>query len=192
MDSDAATHIFKEEVLYMPGKGRGAIFALLAAGLLLGACTGMDRSFGLTETDRQPMDEAVQRSLEADKLGQSRNWSNPESGHVGTVIPIRTFMNSAGRPCRDYQQTVTIGGETRLAYDTACRQPAGGWHSVNFGGPAGFNSYHPPYRATEYPYGHHYQGYPYDRFDHYHDRFNYGLGRYRSGHGFSLGYGHSF
>ncbi len=169
-----------------------AVFALLAVGLLLGSCASGDQTVALSETDRGLMDRAVQQSLETDKVGQSRNWANPDSGHVGTVTPLRTFTKNSGRPCRDYQQTVTIGGITRLAYDTACRQPSGDWNSLDSGGLAGFDSYRPSYPPGGYAYGHHDHGYPYYRPDHYRGHFIYGPRHHHRGHGFSFGYGHYF
>ena len=40
------------------------------------------------------------------------------------------FKNNNGRYCREFQQTVTIGGRTAEAYGTACRQPDGSWKIV--------------------------------------------------------------
>jgi surface antigen len=36
-----------------------------------------------------------------------------------------------GAYCREFQQTVTIGGKTESAYGTACRQPDGTWKVVS-------------------------------------------------------------
>ena len=47
------------------------------------------------------------------------------------MTPTRTFQTASGQPCREYQQTVTIGGKTEEAYGTACRQPDGTWKIVN-------------------------------------------------------------
>jgi surface antigen len=57
-------------------------------------------------------------------------WTNPDSGHSGTVTPVRTYQ-SGGTYCREYQQTVTIGGQQERSYGTACRQPDGSWKIVN-------------------------------------------------------------
>lgn len=168
------------------------IFALFVIGLSLGACAGVTQTAALTETDRQPMDQAVQQSLETDMVGQSRNWRNPDGGHLGTVIVLRTFTNDAGRPCRDYQQTVTVAGRTRMAYDTACRQPTGNWNSVNFGGLAGFDSYRPSYPSARHAYSHYYNGYPYDRPGHYYGHSIYGSRYHHLGLGYPFGYRQGF
>jgi surface antigen len=38
-----------------------------------------------------------------------------------------TSLNTAGRYCREYQSTVTVGGQPVPAYGTACMQPDGSW-----------------------------------------------------------------
>lgn len=132
-------------------------------GLLAAACTGLDEARRLTPKDVQLMDGAVQRALETNKVGEGSNWSNPDSGHAGTVTPLRTVERWAGRPCRDYQQTATVAGETEVAYDTACRRPNGDWESLHYGGLAGFGSYRPSYpRGFHHdPYWDPHFGYPY-------------------------------
>jgi hypothetical protein len=55
-------------------------------------------------------------------------WSDgPASGEVTT---LREGHTQDGRPCREFQQQVTIGGNTEKAYGTACRQPDGSWQIV--------------------------------------------------------------
>ncbi len=155
--------------------GTKALVALFAAGLLFAACTSVNPKSAMTETDRQLMDRFAQQSLERDKVGQSRSWNNPYSGSVGSVMPVRTFIRKSGRPCRDYRQTVTAGGTTRLAFDTACRQSTGIWNSINFEGLAGYNGYRPVNPSV----GHHHHRYPY-----------HGLGSYQRNIIFGFGYRH--
>jgi surface antigen len=81
----------------------------------------------LDNADRQAMQQATQGTLERTPSGQPSTWSNPDSGHSGTVTPVRTYRTSTGQYCREFQQTVTISGQTQQAYGTACRQPDGTW-----------------------------------------------------------------
>ncbi|MBL4863976.1 MAG: hypothetical protein JKY63_03645 [Rhodobiaceae bacterium] len=53
-------------------------------------------------------------------------WRNDDSGNYGRVEPGNAYQSSQGY-CREYQQTVYIGGEPQQAYGTACRQPDGQW-----------------------------------------------------------------
>lgn len=102
--------------------------ALALAGLLLGACASADALSArpLDPGDLRLMQQATQRALEKSKIGEGSNWSNPETGHLGTVTPLRTDESGA-QPCRDYQVTLTIGGRTEFAYESACRLPDGQW-----------------------------------------------------------------
>jgi surface antigen len=80
----------------------------------------------LDERDKRMAAESQNRALETTPAGQSVAWNNPDSGHSGSVTPIRTYQ-SGGTYCREYQQTVTIGGKQEQSYGTACRQPDGSW-----------------------------------------------------------------
>ena len=63
-------------------------------------------------------------------VGQTITWNNPNSGNSGSVTPVREGKAASGEYCREFQQTVTIGGKSENAYGTACRQPDGSWKIV--------------------------------------------------------------
>ncbi|MCZ6875908.1 MAG: hypothetical protein O7G88_20660 [bacterium] len=46
---------------------------------------------------------------------------------VHNSISVRTYQIDSGQYCREYQQTVVIGGQEDRAFGTACRQPDGSW-----------------------------------------------------------------
>jgi surface antigen len=71
--------------------------------------------------------EAAQRAFEQNRTGQSTAWKNPDSGNSGSVTPTRTYQLANGQYCREYNQTILIGGQQHQAYGTACRQPDGSW-----------------------------------------------------------------
>ena len=106
------------------GAGRGAMTGL---GVLLGAVLGSEVGKSLDRADQLAMERTTQHALETAPQGQASTWNNPDTGHYGTVIPMRTFQQSDGSFCREYQQTVTIGGRSQQAYGTACRQADGSW-----------------------------------------------------------------
>ena len=56
---------------------------------------------------------------------------DPDSGNTGAVTPVRTYQTSTGQYCREYTQTITIGGEKHKSYGTACRESDGSWKIVN-------------------------------------------------------------
>ena len=64
-----------------------------------------------------------------DVLGVERNAS--QDAHQGTYTPVKTYQTDNGQYCREFQQTITVGGQTESAYGTACRQPDGSWQIVN-------------------------------------------------------------
>lgn len=108
------------------GGGGSAIAASVIGGALVGGLAGNL----LDARDKRMANEAAQRALETAPSGKPVAWNNPDSGHSGTVTPVRTF-ESNGSYCREYQQTVTIGGRPENSFGTACRQPDGSWRIVS-------------------------------------------------------------
>ncbi|HEX7229084.1 MAG TPA: RT0821/Lpp0805 family surface protein [Candidatus Binatia bacterium] len=100
--------------------------AAIAAGVIGGALVGGLVGNMLDERDKRMAAQTQNRALETTPSGQSLAWNNPDSGHSGSVTPIRTYQ-AGGTYCREYQQTVTIGGKQEQSYGTACRQPDGSW-----------------------------------------------------------------
>ena len=81
------------------------------------------------------IDEASQRAHEAAQVkattaevGEKIDWQTDSAS--GTVVTTKQGMNNQGQTCREFQQTVTIGGETEQAYGTACLQQDGSWKMV--------------------------------------------------------------
>jgi surface antigen len=104
------------------GGGGAAIAGAVIGGALLGALGGNM----LDQRDKRLAAEAQHRALEAGRTGQPVAWQNPDTGHQGTVTPVRTYQ-SGGAYCREFQSDVTIDGKNERAYGTACRQPDGSW-----------------------------------------------------------------
>ena len=111
------------------GKGRGRVVAGVAGGLL-GAFIGNRIGASLDQQDMAYANQTSQRAFEYGPSGQPMTWRNPDSGHYGTVTPQSAY-NSNGLPCREFTQTVNIGGQSQRAYGTACRQGDGSWQIVN-------------------------------------------------------------
>jgi surface antigen len=102
----------------------------IIGGVLLGGLLGGAVGNALDQRDQRLAMEASQQSFENSRTGSPTHWRNPDSDHSGTVTPTRTYENASGQYCREFQQTVTVGGETQDAYGTACRQPDGTWKVV--------------------------------------------------------------
>ena len=113
----------------------GAAFHLGPAGViggaLLGGLVGSAVGDRMDAADKREQAQAAQKAFETAPSGHSVAWHNPDSGHSGTVTPIRTYQRSGGQYCREYQQTIMIGGEKHEAYGTTCRQPDGSWKIVS-------------------------------------------------------------
>ena len=130
----------KEEAGTLVGAGAGAAIgslighgggnvAAIAIGGLPGGYAGNRIGAQLDERDQLAAAQAGQQALAA-PMGQTITWNNPDSGHSGTVTPVRDGTDSTGAYCREYQQTIVVGGQTQQAYGTACRQPNGDWKIV--------------------------------------------------------------
>ncbi|PIR31868.1 MAG: hypothetical protein COV36_06500 [Alphaproteobacteria bacterium CG11_big_fil_rev_8_21_14_0_20_44_7] len=111
------------------GKGSGRI-AATAVGTLLGAALGNSVGASLDRADMAYYNNTSQAALENNRTGVPSNWSNPDSGNSGTITPTRTYEVSGGEYCREYSQTINVGGKSERAYGTACRQSDGTWKIV--------------------------------------------------------------
>jgi surface antigen len=110
------------------GSGAGQL-AATGAGVFIGGLIGSEIGRSMDEVDRMKANQAINTAHSA-PLGETISWNNPDSGHSGTVTPVRDGTSSTGNYCREFQQTITIGGQTEQAYGTACRQPDGSWQVV--------------------------------------------------------------
>lgn len=112
------------------GSGHGRL-AATAIGTLLGAFAGNAFGESLDRADRLYAARAQTTALESAPAGQTITWNNPDSGHYGNVTPTRTWQDQSGAYCREYQQTIFVGGQSQSGYGRACRQPDGSWQVVN-------------------------------------------------------------
>jgi len=111
------------------GGGTGKTIATVA-GVLIGGWAGNEIGASLDRADRTAMTQAQTRAYSA-PVGQQIVWNNPQSGNSGTIEPIRDGRDAnTGSYCREYQTTVTVGGQKQSAYGTACQQPDGAWKVV--------------------------------------------------------------
>ena len=111
------------------GSGTGQL-AAVGAGVLLGGLLGNSVGKSLDKADIAYAERNAQQTLEYQPSGATTSWVNPDSGNSGSITPTATYQSETGRYCREYQQTVTVGGELQSAYGTACRQPDGSWEIV--------------------------------------------------------------
>jgi len=166
----------------------GMVVLVLALGVA--GCGTRYRAPEPTVQDRAAMSDATQTALEDKATGEGLNWTNPESGHRGTVTPLRTFEDD-GRPCREYQQTVTIEGTTLTGVGTACREEDGQWTTTEF---TGLETVARARRYGRYPY-HGRFAYGYPHYGYHPFGFHHGFHHrypFHHRHRFHLGFGHHF
>lgn len=108
------------------GSGRGQLVGV-GLGALLGAFLGSETGKSLDKADEAYARQTAQHAFETTPAGTRTQWHNPDTGNTGTITPTKTYENPDGSYCREFQQTITVGGKSESAYGTACRQPDGSW-----------------------------------------------------------------
>lgn len=112
------------------GKGDGQLWAT-GAGALLGAFVGSSIGKSLDQADLAYHEQAVTRAYSA-PMNETISWNNPESGHSGSVTPIREGRQATtGNYCREYKQTIVVDGQAETAVGRACQNPDGTWTLAN-------------------------------------------------------------
>jgi surface antigen len=107
------------------GKGKGQIVGI-AAGTLLGGMLGKSIGASLDKADQAYHSNAYERAFESSNLDKPVSWENKESGNKGSVTPTKTYQ-VAGNECKEYKESVTVGGEVYEEVGKACKQPDGTW-----------------------------------------------------------------
>ncbi len=111
----------------MPGDRIAVV--VIVTGLWLTGCAALPGS-AEPRGDLARMARATTIALEDARIGETRSWKNPHTGHRGTVMPLAAFRGPSGLPCRLYQQTLTAAARTHIAYGLACRRD-GTWSAVD-------------------------------------------------------------
>lgn len=115
------------------GDGTGKT-AATALGAVIGATVGRNIGRSLDETSRQRAGAAAHEALDTAEVGESITWENPGNAAgpaYGAATVTRQGSDREGRTCREFQQTVTIGGREEQSYGTACRDDNGDWKIVS-------------------------------------------------------------
>ncbi|HJT06313.1 MAG TPA: RT0821/Lpp0805 family surface protein [Stellaceae bacterium] len=118
-----------------PSGGSGATVATVGAGTAADSIAGtLAGSYFGNRLGSQFDGPARQAAATAERRALADNapadWSDPSSGTSGRVRPLRSFTDAAGRECREYSQTVNIGGRRHSDTGIACLQSAGNWSLV--------------------------------------------------------------
>ncbi len=111
------------------GHGKGKDVATVL-GVIAGGLIGSQVGASLDRADQAALHATTVNALESAPPGQALPWRNPDSGNYGTVVPQRVYQTADGRYCREFQQTIVVGGKQEQAFGKACRQPDGSWQVV--------------------------------------------------------------
>ena len=75
--------------------------------------------------EQQRQHETAQIEATSAPVGQPITWDDGNAS--GSVTTTRQGLDSVGNQCREFQQEVTIGGQSEQAYGNACLQADGSW-----------------------------------------------------------------
>lgn len=102
---------------------RAALFGVLMASTL-GCGQALAQQ---TADDLQHLRPLINQTLETEKRGVEIGWSNPATGHSGTLRVERTFYRDQ-QPCREYLRTVERPGASALVTrGVGCRVGRAQW-----------------------------------------------------------------
>jgi surface antigen len=107
------------------GSGAGQTVATIA-GVSMGALFGSAIGRKLAEGDLNLIGQATQQTLETSPSGSATAWRNPDTGRAGSVVAGPAYQQE-DRPCRPFEQTLTIDGQLERAKGVACRRSDGTW-----------------------------------------------------------------
>lgn len=106
------------------GTGRWFSAAILGAGGAAGAYYAAQK---LLPDDRAQMNKAGYESLATLPIGETSEWSNPETGNSGSFTPTRAFLSQDGQPCREVTAVLSVEGEEYETRRTVCQKAEGTW-----------------------------------------------------------------
>ena len=112
------------------GDGTGQL-AAVGAGVLIGAFIGSEIGESLDEMDKLYALEAYEKAIETSRVGETTRWENPDSGNSGAYTPTLAYRTEQGQYCREFTQSISVGGTTQDGSGTACRRQDGTWEIVN-------------------------------------------------------------
>ena len=100
----------------------------VATGIIGGALAGGHYAV-LTEPSQRMNATNMHTTLESIPDNAQTKWINPNTNESGTMTVVRTNNNN-GTPCREFTQTIYVGGKAVQGYGTACRQADGSWKII--------------------------------------------------------------
>lgn len=112
------------------GGGSGKKVATVV-GAVAGGYAGNRYGESLDCKDQQYHSQTAHEALEYQPAGRPSSWRNPDSGHSGSITPVKTWQREDGQYCRDFTQSIVVEGNVEDARGTACRDDQGTWQIVS-------------------------------------------------------------
>lgn len=100
--------------------------AVTIGGTIVGVLIGGAIGRSMDEADQA----CVAHTLEQAPPGHAVTWNDPD-GRYYQVVPLEAYEDRAGRTCREYRTTATIGGRNQQLYGSACRDADGNWQRMS-------------------------------------------------------------
>lgn len=85
-----------------------------------------------TERDWEIVTEAGRKALNEGKDGETVSWENPETGHSGSLTPLKTVTTN-GATCRQLKVVNSARGTMADSIYEFCQEPDGRWGTVGGG-----------------------------------------------------------
>ena len=153
---------------------KGWSLSFVVIGWLLGLAGGAgaaDYGIYLDGPEQAAQAETWRYAMEHNQINQESTWVNPETGHGGSITPVRNFYSSQGLYCREYFQTLRSDASLERLLGVACRPAEGVWEVMHeqFLSDAYLELEASPYTYVERdPYDHYYPWVYYDPIDYPH------------------------
>ena len=112
------------------GGGVGRLL-FTVAGAVIGGGAGYSIGEQLLPSDRTQFRRSAQFAMSNSHDGHLTNWSNPKTGVVGTIKPIRTYYAGGDVFCRDFQASIAVRDQVGQANGRACKSGGNTWHLDN-------------------------------------------------------------
>jgi surface antigen len=113
-------------------RATGLVTLLLASpagfGFNLGFLHDAPASY-FTERDWELVKGAVEDALRDAADGETVDWNNPDSGHLGTVTVLKTTQQQ-GMTCRTLKIYNEVESRSGDSYHRFCQQADGSWKAV--------------------------------------------------------------
>lgn len=107
------------------GAVSSSVIAAMGGGLVNGSIGA-----GLSQGEKRSALEAEYKALEYTASGQAVGWKGDQASHYGEVVAAQPYRVGS-QDCRQYAQTVHVGGAGATARGTACRNTDGSWSLLN-------------------------------------------------------------